>query len=72
MLKEEGLTLEVTDEVKAKLAELGYNPAFGARPLRRVIQERLEDAIADSIFDHPEVKAFKAVLEDDTIKIMKA
>lgn len=72
MLKEEGLSLEVTDEVKRKLADLGYNPAFGARPLRRVIQEKLEDAIADSIFDHPEVKTFKAVLEDDIIKIIKA
>ncbi|WP_455675411.1 AAA family ATPase [Pradoshia sp.] len=72
MLKEESISLEVTEEVKVKLAELGYNPAFGARPLRRVIQERLEDAIADSIFDHPEVKAFKAVLDDETIKIIKA
>ena len=72
MLKEEGLTLEVTDEVKDKLADLGYDPAFGARPLRRVIQEKLEDAIADSIFEHPEVKAFKAVLEEDAIKIIQA
>ncbi|PQD97158.1 ATP-dependent Clp protease ATP-binding subunit [Pradoshia eiseniae] len=72
MLKAEGLSLMVTDEVKEKLAELGYNPAFGARPLRRVIQEKLEDAIADSIFDQPEVKAFQAVLEENEIKIIKA
>ena len=72
MLKAEGLSLAVTDEVKEKLAELGYNPAFGARPLRRVIQEKLEDAIADSIFDQPEVKAFQAVLEENEIKIIKA
>ena len=72
MLKAEGLSLTVTDEVKEKLAELGYNPAFGARPLRRVIQEKLEDAIADSIFDQPEAKAFRAVLEDSEIKIIKA
>ncbi len=72
MLKEEGLTLDVTDEAKRKLAELGYHPEFGARPLRRSIQEHLEDAIADQIFDHPEAKAFKAVVQDDRIIITNA
>lgn len=69
MLKQEGLSLEVTKEVKEKLAELGYHPAFGARPLRRVIQEQLEDGIADCIFDHPNDKNFKAVLDNGNIEI---
>ncbi|WP_042349669.1 ATP-dependent Clp protease ATP-binding subunit [Bacillus massiliigorillae] len=71
MLQAEGLTLEVPMEVKEKLAELGYSPTFGARPLRRAIQEHLEDGIADFIYDEPESKVLKAVLVDDKIKIEK-
>lgn len=59
-LKEQGLELEVTQETKEKLAELGYHPAFGARPLRRALQEQLEDKIADFILDQPETKHLKA------------
>ncbi|WP_409302596.1 AAA family ATPase [Peribacillus sp. SCS-155] len=65
----QGLELEVTSEAKEKLAELGYHPSFGARPLRRVIQEQLEDGIADFIFEMPEVKSFKAVVEENKVKI---
>ncbi|WP_050614425.1 ATP-dependent Clp protease ATP-binding subunit [Bacillus testis] len=71
MLKEEGISLEVSTEVKEKLAELGYSPAFGARPLRRAIQEHLEDNIADFMYEEPEVKDVKAILDDDDIKIIK-
>ena len=70
MLKEEGITLEVPMEVKEKLAELGYDPAFGARPLRRAIQSHLEDGITDHIYDEPDAKALKAILEDNEIKIV--
>ncbi|PLR76231.1 ATP-dependent Clp protease ATP-binding subunit [Bacillus sp. V3-13] len=69
-LASQGLSLEVSNEAKEKLVELGYDPAFGARPLRRVIQEQLEDAIADFIFEQPEVKDFKAVVESGQIKII--
>ncbi len=72
MLKAEGITLEVPAEVKEKLAELGYDPAFGARPLRRAIQDHLEDSIADFIYDQPEEKALKAVIEENEIMIRKA
>ncbi|MED1489394.1 ATP-dependent Clp protease ATP-binding subunit [Bacillus smithii] len=68
-LKEQEMTIEVTPEAKMKLAELGYHPEFGARPLRRVIQEHLEDPIADYMLDHPDVKHLKAVLENDHIVI---
>ncbi|MEH6943541.1 ATP-dependent Clp protease ATP-binding subunit [Bacillus sp. JJ722] len=70
MLQAEGLSLEVPLEVKEKLAELGYSPTFGARPLRRAIQEHLEDGIADFIYDDPQSKALKAILVDDAIKIV--
>lgn len=68
-LKEQNISLEVSNEVKEKLAELGYHPSFGARPLRRSIQEQLEDAIADFILDKPDENELTAVIENDSIKI---
>ncbi|WP_100330732.1 ATP-dependent Clp protease ATP-binding subunit [Bacillus xiapuensis] len=70
-LQEQQMALQVTDEVKMKLSELGYHPAFGARPLRRVIQEQLEDRIADFILEHPETKSLKAIVEEDQIHIVE-
>lgn len=43
------INLTVTDEAIAKLAELGYDPAFGARPLERVIREQVENFVAHSL-----------------------
>ena len=48
-LKEKGIKLEVTDTAKDFLGEKGYDEAFGARPLRRVIQDMIEDKLSDSI-----------------------
>ncbi len=48
-LTEQHVTLEVTDEVKALLAEAGYDADYGARPLRRVIQDRLEDRLSEAL-----------------------
>ncbi|WP_168848201.1 ATP-dependent Clp protease ATP-binding subunit [Fructilactobacillus sanfranciscensis] len=62
-LVQNDLTVDVSDDVKEQLAELGYNPAMGARPLRRVIQEQLEDQVAGYLLDNPNVKALKATLD---------
>ena len=48
-LKERELSLEVTDEVKDHLAKNGYSEAYGARPLRRLIQRKIEDMLAEEI-----------------------
>ncbi|MGG0720373.1 ATP-dependent Clp protease ATP-binding subunit [Robertmurraya massiliosenegalensis] len=69
ILKEQDITLTVTNEVKEFLVEKGYNPTFGARPLRRVIQELLEDKITDLIIDEPNSKNFKAIMENEQIVI---
>ena len=45
-LAERKLTLERTDEAKAQLAERGYDPVFGARPLKRTIQRMIENPLA--------------------------
>ena len=43
------LRLEVTDKFKDRLVEEGYNPSYGARPLRRAIMRLLEDSLAEEI-----------------------
>jgi ATP-dependent Clp protease ATP-binding subunit ClpC len=48
-LSEHGLVLELTDEAKEFLIEKGYNPDFGARPLRRAIEHHVEDPISEEI-----------------------
>jgi ATP-dependent Clp protease ATP-binding subunit ClpB len=50
-LAEKRIVLEVTDAAKAKLATLGYDPAFGARPLKRVIQREVADRMAGAILE---------------------
>ena len=48
-LKEKGLSLEVTDAAKDLLGSKGYDPVFGARPLRRVIQNMVEDQLSEAL-----------------------
>ncbi len=50
-LAERKLILEVTPEARERIAELGHDPAFGARPLKRVIQRELADKIARSVLE---------------------
>jgi ATP-dependent Clp protease ATP-binding subunit ClpC len=48
-LKEQGITLAVTERFKDRLVEEGYDPSYGARPLRRAITRLLEDCLAEEI-----------------------
>ncbi|MFA9401887.1 MAG: ATP-dependent Clp protease ATP-binding subunit [Anaerolineales bacterium] len=48
-LDEHEIKLQITDGARAKLAELGYDPEMGARPLRRVIQNKVEDQLSDEL-----------------------
>jgi ATP-dependent Clp protease ATP-binding subunit ClpC len=48
-LKEQGITLELDQEARDYLIEKGYNPDFGARPLRRAIENNIEDALSEAI-----------------------
>jgi ATP-dependent Clp protease ATP-binding subunit ClpC len=48
-LGEQGIKLEVTERFKDRLVEEGYNPSYGARPLRRAIMRLLEDSLAEEI-----------------------
>ena len=61
-LAQNDIHLEVTDKVKEKLVDIGYDPKMGARPLRRTIQDYIEDAITDYYLENPTEKDLKAVL----------
>lgn len=71
-LQENGMSLKVSTNARQKLVELGYDPKMGARPLRRTIQDQIEDKVTDFYLDHPQVKDFYADLIDDTIVISEA
>ena len=61
-LSSNNIHLNVTDKVKEKLVDLGYDPKMGARPLRRTIQDYIEDAITDYYLENPSEKDLKAVM----------
>jgi ATP-dependent Clp protease ATP-binding subunit ClpB len=59
------VTLEVTDRAVAALAHQGYDPAFGARPLRRVIQRQLSDELAMQLLDGKIGEGDKVTIDAD-------
>ena len=61
-LSSNNIHLDVTEKVKEKLVDLGYDPKMGARPLRRTIQDHIEDAITDYYLENPSEKDLKAVM----------
>jgi ATP-dependent Clp protease ATP-binding subunit ClpE len=65
LLISQHLTIDVPENVKEKLVDLGYDPSMGARPLRRTIQEQIEDGIAEFYLDHPTIHDLKAKLDKD-------
>ena len=61
-LSSNNIHLDITEKVKEKLVDLGYDPKMGARPLRRTIQDYIEDAITDYYLENPSEKVLKAVM----------
>ncbi|KRM82328.1 ATP-dependent Clp protease ATP-binding subunit [Ligilactobacillus ruminis DSM 20403 = NBRC 102161] len=72
MLQEKQMSLSVTRPVCDKLVELGYDKKMGARPLRRTIQEQIEDKVTDFYLEHPSVKNFAAKIENNQIVIAES
>ncbi len=65
-LTERGISLEVTKSFKERLVEEGYNPSYGARPLRRAIMRLLEDSLAEEILSGRVQDGDVAVVDVDT------
>ncbi|OUC13819.1 MAG: ATP-dependent Clp protease ATP-binding subunit ClpC [Alkalinema sp. CACIAM 70d] len=73
-LIDQGITLEVTDRFKDRLIEEGYNPSYGARPLRRAIMRLLEDSLAEEILSARIREGDTAVVDVDDagqVKVLK-
>ncbi len=65
-LKARGLGLEVTHEAVVRLADLGYDPAFGARPLKRTIQREIVDRLAMELLRAPVADGSTALVDVDS------
>ena len=72
-IKEQGITLEVTPEAREILAREGYDPMYGARPLRRAIQRLVENPLSDEMLKgrFKEGGAVRAVVKDGQIHFEK-
>jgi len=64
-LTEQGITLEVTDAFKELLVKEGYNPSYGARPLRRAIMRLLEDVLAEELLSGRISEGDRAIVDVD-------
>jgi len=71
LLAERHLTLEVTETAKAWLAEAGWDPAYGARPLKRAIQRELQDPLALKWLqgEFADGDTIRVTVEDDQLAI---
>jgi ATP-dependent Clp protease ATP-binding subunit ClpC len=73
-LRAQGMDLEASDDVKEVLAKEGFDPAFGARPLRRAVQRIIEDPLSEEILmgRFTEGDTIRAELEDGKVIFKKA
>jgi ATP-dependent Clp protease ATP-binding subunit ClpC len=74
-LTEKGITLEVTAAFKELVVREGYNPSYGARPLRRAIMRLLEDSLAEALLSGEISDGDTAIVDvddDGQVKIRKS
>jgi ATP-dependent Clp protease ATP-binding subunit ClpC len=72
-LTDRGIQLDVTPEVKAWLTQEGYEPAYGARPMRRIIQKSIGDPLSEELLKgrFKDAKRIKVVLKDNTLTFVE-
>lgn len=72
-IEAKGYQFSISEEVIKKLATLGFNPEFGARPLRRLLQDKIDDSIATTLLEGGVERRDTIVVNDDlSISIVKA
>ncbi|MBL1200183.1 MAG: ATP-dependent Clp protease ATP-binding subunit [Nostoc sp. GBBB01] len=74
-LTEKGITLEVSDRFKERVVQEGYNPSYGARPLRRAIMRLLEDSLAEALLSGEIVDGDTAMVDvddDSQVRVKKS
>jgi ATP-dependent Clp protease ATP-binding subunit ClpB len=68
-LKDQGVVISVTDKAKKLLAKKGFDPIFGARPLKRIIQNELLNQVAMILLDKEEHEVVGMVVDEDRGKL---
>ena len=70
-IRKAGFDINITDEAKAKISEEGYHKQYGARPLKRVLQKYIDNAVAEALVngDKEIGYCFNVTVEDDKIKM---
>lgn len=64
-LSEQNINISVTDKAKEKIAEEGYDPEYGARPLIRAIQKTVEDNLSELILDGNQIEGKEVTIDHD-------
>ena len=70
-IEENNITISITPEAKRELVKLGYDKRFGARPLRRIIQDKIEDRLTDLILEVDEIEKVHVDVVDEEIVVSK-
>ena len=68
-LKDQNIELIITEPLKEKIAELGYNPTFGARQMRRVIQDKVENVLASALLSKKIKRGDKIAINPDDFSL---
>ncbi|MFD1850462.1 ATP-dependent Clp protease ATP-binding subunit [Oceanobacillus bengalensis] len=71
-IEENNIAISITEDAKRELVKLGFDVRFGARPLRRVIQDKVEDALTDLILEDENVSNVYVDVVDGEIAVQKA
>ncbi|MCH9617590.1 MAG: ATP-dependent Clp protease ATP-binding subunit ClpC [Chlamydiia bacterium] len=70
-LAKKNIIIEANDQAKAFLADKGYRPEMGARPIRRSVEFHLEDPLSEMILKNPKIEGtFEVTVKDDAIEIL--
>ena len=71
-IEENDIAISISPEAKRELVKLGYDPRFGARPLRRVIQDKIEDPLTDLILEEDDIAKVHVDVVEQEIVVSKA
>jgi ATP-dependent Clp protease ATP-binding subunit ClpC len=69
-LSDKGIEFEITEDLKEKIVELGYSPVFGAREIRRTIQNKVENVLANAILSGELKKGDKVRIEPENFELI--
>ena len=70
LLKDQEIDFEITDDAKEFLATRGFNPVYGARPLKRVIRQLIENPLSKQILAQKFLRGDKVIIDVDNDEIV--